>query len=762
MVCNECKNQLREGAKFCGQCGNKTELGKESSSIKTVGAGYSSKILAVNTTGPDSDGDMSVEVRFSITNQSGSSWDQLITRTQLISDSGYIEETTDTHEQLVEDGETEEFEISFYGVKARPFMANPELTKTIINVVACSASNKKLSEIVLPETSFEVVKMEPCDISDSVRLLSGGIWRTDPDDDKDVRVEAKWLVQNLTDTHIPEVRFTADVVGKAGAEIGDAGGYEELRPGVSAVISGSTYSKEKKLKGAVVQLGARVMSPAATGSSEHIGMVVSASDESAHDDERSRNGENNAGHFSGGQPNGEIARYVRTNEDGALICAIAYSQEVVAAWPSDSTRILGAYWGYAGGGVGYDGGFFVINGELDPEVLDFEQAEQSDESEKFNSLMAEVSKLYMGDSDAATLSEDGQALIDSGTSDGDDKVYWDSNFQGEELGKVSQQWGINWRFEFDDMNPDDSKDGIEGENKVLVEWSIKRAVVNVVDVEDEDTKNALIEVIKLCKEMHYEEALAMLPEMTFEFDSDNMDSSADDYLAEGVDSFVLDPNNKRHSIRVGLDGNKLILSIAVVFEISLVSGVTAEVLDEWLSDNGGWAGATVAGQWQYSEDDGGSFASVKSNMHAESNTQQVSCRYCVDFGKYIFASEEERDAFIKDPQFIFDFQPGNVDDKKGLIRIFGSTVNILPIYKDHAPKFIITHLEKNEDNDLGAIVSVEVEMAFEIQVGIEEFREWIDSSDSTWRYSGRIECVGEDGLEESEREEYEFNWHMEN
>ena len=758
MICDSCNKQLRDGAKFCGQCGAKTKLADSAPVAGTSEQQYELNTLSVIATGPDSDGDLSVEIKVSITNLSGSDWDQVNTRTQLISASGFIEETSDTHDLSIEDGATEEFEMNFYGVKARPFMANPELTKTIINVVACSVTSKKLTEFALPENSFEVVRIEPCEISESVRLLSGGIWRTDPDDDKDVRVEAKWLVQNLTDTHIPEVRFTAEVVGKPGAEIGDAGGYEELRPSVSAVISGSTYSKEKKLKGALVQIGARVMSPSATGSSEHIGMELTASDESAHDDESSQIGENNADHFSGGQPSGEIARYVRTNDDGSLICAIAYFQEVVAAWPSDSTRILGAYWGYAGGGVGYDGGFFVINEESEPEVLDFEQAEQSDESETFNSLMAEVSKLYMGDSDAATLSEDGQALIDSGTSDGDDKVYWDSNFQGEDLGKVSQQWGINWRFEFDDMNLDASKDGIEGGNKVLVEWSIKRAAVNVDDVEDEDTKNILIEVIKLCKEMQYEEALVILPEITFEFDSDNMDSSADDYLAESVESFVLDPSNKNHSIRVGLDGDKLILSIAVIFEMSLVSGVTADELDGWLSDNGGWAGGMAAGQWQYSEDDGGSFASVKSNTHAESNIQQVNCRYCVDLGKYIFASEEERDAFINDPKFIFDFQPGNVDDKKGLIRIFGSTINILPIYKENAPKFIITHLEKNEDNDLGVIVSVEVEMAFEIQVGIEEFREWIDSSDSTWRYSGRIECVGEDGMEDSDREEYQFNW----
>ena len=53
---------------------------------------------------------------------------------------------------------------------------------------------------------------------------------------------------------------------------------------------------------------------------------------------------------------------------------------------------------------------------------------------------------------------------------------------------------------------------------------------------------------------------------------------------------------------------------------------------------------------------------------------------------------------------------------------------------------------------------MKIEMAFEVQVRIEEFRDWIDSPDSTWRYSGRIECVGEDGLEDSDREEYEFNW----
>jgi hypothetical protein len=845
MVCNQCKNQLREGAKFCGQCGTKTVLGKESATDRAGDAGYLSKILSVNAMGPDSDGDLSVEVRFSISNQSGSSWDQLITRTQLLSDSGYIEETTDTHEQLVEDGETQELEISFYGVKARPFLASPEKGKVIINLIACTATTKNFDEIELPISSFEVVKIEPSQITNEIQLISGGVWKTDPDEDKDVRVETRWLVKNASGDQIPEFKFIAEVVGNGGTEIGDAGGYEELRPFSTAVVSGSTYAKEKKLKGAKVGLSARVMSLTSAGSIEHIGIELSPYDAT---DEGNGNGtEDGTGGIDGEV---EIARYIRTNEDGSLVCAIAYIQEVIAAWPSNSTRILGAYWGYAGGGVGYDGGFFQLKDDSEPEVLDFEQAEQSDQSEKFTSLMEIVSSLYTDEDGNATLSQDGQKLIDGGHTDGDNKVYWDSKFQGEDLGKISQQWVINWRFDWDDVDSEDSEfvdssgaievalrdeEGDEfiywvkldslpiGEdeidwaineatnfhiknhgtnpatslndndlpvsayepfsrqanefvwvqsttgdlehagldietdqnNQVLVEWSIKRAAINVEEIEDEETRSAINSVIQLCKEEKYEEAVGMLPEINFEFDSGNMDSSPDAYLAKGVDSFVVDPSNPRHSLRVILDGDKLILSIAVIFEMSLVAGVTADELNEWLNENGGWAAATASGLWNYLEDEGGSFATV--NAVSTGNSNLVSCKYCIDLGRYIFESKASRDKFIKNPKFKFDFQPDNVDDKEGMIRIFGGT-NFSPLFNDNPPKFTVSHLEKDEESDLRIVVSVEVEMSFVVNVELDEFRDWIESSDSTWRYSGRIECVGEDGLEDSEREEYEFNW----
>jgi len=449
MVCNECKNQLREGAKFCGQCGNKTELGKESSFIKTVGAGYSSKILAVNATGPDSDGDMNVEVRFSITNQSGSSWDQLITRTQLISDSGYIEETTDTHEQLVEDGETEEFEISFYGVKARPFMASPEKGKVVINLIACTATSKNFDEVELPTSSFEVVKIEPCQISNAIQLISGGVWRTDPDDDKDVRVETRWLVKNTSGDSMPEVKFIAEVVGNGGIDIGDAGGYEELGPFAKAVVSGSTYAKEKKLKGAKLGLSARVMSPTASGSIEHIGIG-----------------------FGPTEANKEIA--------------------------------------------------------------------QSDKEE--NDVESEVA--------------------------------------GPKNRSLS--------------------------GSTFFEWKMDSGEINMDDVEEDDVRVALKIALGLAKEEKYEEAVKALPTINFEYAFGNLDSDSSDYFGEPADiSFELDLANPKHSIAVGVSDGKLVISIAVVFEIPVQSDVDKDELNEWLGDNGGYAAGFAAGGWSYNGDEGG-------------------------------------------------------------------------------------------------------------------------------------------------------------
>ncbi|OYU01779.1 MAG: hypothetical protein CFE36_08295 [Sphingomonadaceae bacterium PASS1] len=135
-------------------------------------------------------------------------------------------------------------------------------------------------------------------------------------------------------------------------------------------------------------------------------------------------------------------------------------------------------------------------------------------------------------------------------------------------------------------------------------------------------------------------------------------------------------------------------------------------------------------------------------------TIRIKANYCVDEGEYEFETESDRDEFISNPVFKFDFDIDNVDDKEGVERIFG-TLDVVPHFSKHSPEFVVTRVGPSEDNEAVAIVSVEVEMFFDIRISLADFLEWTEGEGDTWRYSGRIECAGEIGLINSESEEYE-------
>ena len=128
--------------------------------------------------------------------------------------------------------------------------------------------------------------------------------------------------------------------------------------------------------------------------------------------------------------------------------------------------------------------------------------------------------------------------------------------------------------------------------------------------------------------------------------------------------------------------------------------------------------------------------------------------YCIDSAEFEFEDRKSRDEFLLDPKFKFDFCIDNVDDKDGVNRIFGSN-DVFPEYPTGEPKFTVTYAEAIEDEETFAEVSVELEMVFNLEVPFEEFYEWLEGEGESWKYTGRIECVGEVSLRSSEREEYE-------
>lgn len=108
---------------------------------------------------------------------------------------------------------------------------------------------------------------------------------------------------------------------------------------------------------------------------------------------------------------------------------------------------LGAYYGYAGGGVN-DGGFFSIDIENSiHQHISFIQFDEMQESNSFHHeiLEALLKNLWVyvdDDNEIMTLTEHGLSLE---SSDG----FWVSdNFDGDFLAEISELWSISLRFSF--------------------------------------------------------------------------------------------------------------------------------------------------------------------------------------------------------------------------------------------------------------------------------------------------------------------------
>ena len=282
MKCKSCGTSLKAGAKFCGSCGAKTDSTPEAQGLAFAPSPLGLdkcdiSIVEVKGEGPDSDGEIRIEIKYEVTNKSDEDWEYLVARTQLLDANGLpLEESRDTYEQSIAAGDTGEFEAYLGSIKFKSLGATPERTKVLVNLVACGTRMQKLGEFDVPAKPFEMVPLHPVKLGDTLQMVSGNLWKTSPDSDNDVAVHVKVLIQNLTSMHLHEVSVIADIHDKAGRDITNANGSEEVRPGDVCVVSGQGYGKDKQFKAAKISLALRAYFPLATGLCEHAGLVVNA------------------------------------------------------------------------------------------------------------------------------------------------------------------------------------------------------------------------------------------------------------------------------------------------------------------------------------------------------------------------------------------------------------------------------------------------------------------------------------------------------
>ena len=132
------------------------------------------------------------------------------------------------------------------------------------------------------------------------------------------------------------------------------------------------------------------------------------------------------------------------SSDSGVVTAAIFMAVVPGA---NGDFCLGAYYGYAGGGVN-DGGFFSIDIENSiHQHISFDQFDEMQESNSFHHeiLEALLKNLWVyvdDDNEIMVLTEHGLSL------DSNDGFWISDNFDGDLLAEISDLWSISLRFSF--------------------------------------------------------------------------------------------------------------------------------------------------------------------------------------------------------------------------------------------------------------------------------------------------------------------------
>lgn len=219
----------------------------------------------LDTEGPDRDGDLNLTIRYTVTNPTADDLEYLVIRTQLLTPEGLIlDENRDTEQETLPAGGTTRLESSFW-LKASRLGADPERVLVAIAVTGCDYGQRTLGELPVPEAPGVPVALPTVTLAPALRLVSGALWRAEPDRDGDCQVEVRCLLRNRLPQYLPEVELTAPVTDKKGREVTDAGTRIEVRPGALTTLQGGGYAKAHQLKGATIELAVGGFWPVAMG-----------------------------------------------------------------------------------------------------------------------------------------------------------------------------------------------------------------------------------------------------------------------------------------------------------------------------------------------------------------------------------------------------------------------------------------------------------------------------------------------------------------
>ena len=392
MKCVSCSLEVSAGAKFCGSCGTKLESAAAGPIQINLApsplslASCSVTLLETTAVGPDDDGDIRVTARFRVENETDEDWEYLEAQMQLLDGHGLVvESTSDTYEQSLDAGDSEELESNLYGVRLKALGENADEAHVYIQVIAAKKVSRSLGRFPLTRPAYEGYALQPFEFDGYLKLLSGRLSTTDPDSDGDVRFEAKAMLQNLTADYSPKVSLTGTVSNAKGDEVLTVDASGAIQPGAVTVVSDNSFAKKKMFKGATAEMELSAYVQLAEGFASDTGLSFVAEETEEEEDEADPiDGDNGDGDASA--TNWKVNAAWEERSRGKAIC------RWFVCWKTlDDDFVVGAVAGYSGGGSFEVERFYgqLSAGELISLWVDATDRVSSDEIE-FEDLAKEV------------------------------------------------------------------------------------------------------------------------------------------------------------------------------------------------------------------------------------------------------------------------------------------------------------------------------------------------------------------------------------
>ncbi len=276
--CATCGTVLAPTAKFCPECGTKVASASQTATSTTATSAPSLApsplglapcavaLKGLSAEGPDRDGDMTVTARYKVKNGTLTTWDLLAVRAHLLGSGGQVIATAeDTHEQPIDVGDDASFEANWWAER-HLLGPDPGTASVVIEVLACARAEAELGSFPIPARPFAISRIQPAIVGDALRIVSGSIWKSEPDDDAECAAEVKLLVQNLTDQHLPVVHLSADILDSDEDQVADAGSQMDLAPSGVCLLAGYAHAGATAFDGATVRVAVQAFKPVATGS----------------------------------------------------------------------------------------------------------------------------------------------------------------------------------------------------------------------------------------------------------------------------------------------------------------------------------------------------------------------------------------------------------------------------------------------------------------------------------------------------------------